>query len=283
MDLAGYDQEAYEAIVTELNALSSEFSFDEIAYVPISALAGDNVVERSKNMDWYIGPPLLAYLEAVKIPDLDQRSGGRLPIQYIIRPQNDGGSDFRGYAGLIGGGSFRVGDQVVALPSGKQTRIKSIHHFDQDLERAQAGESVTLTLEDNIDISRGDMIVSNTGLPSVSKDLDVTVCWMNERPLRPGQRLRLKHTSRNARCVVKELIDKLDIETMKSAPAPDQLGLNDIGRVRIRTATPIVFDAYQDQRSTGGFILIDETTHETVGAALIKQAAGESLIANQGH
>ena len=277
MDLVGYSQKAYEKIVAELNELSAEFAFEEIAFVPISALVGDNVVERSSNMDWYIGPPLLAYLEAVRIPELDFQSGGRMPVQYVIRPQNDGGSDFRGYAGLIGGGQFSVGDEIVALPSGKKSRIKSIHAFDEELDEAGAGDSVTFTLDDNIDISRGDMIVTSGGLPTVSKDLDVTICWMHERPLRPGQKLSLKHTTKNARCVVKELIDKIDIDTMKAAPEPQELALNDIGRVRIRAASPLVFDAYQDQRSTGGFILIDETTHETVGAALIRQAAGDPI------
>ena len=236
------------------------------------------MVERSPRMEWYEDQPLLEFLEEVEVAyDHPYDKQARFPVQWVIRPANGAtrpgeSGDYRGYAGQLASGALRVGEEVVALPSGLRTRIAAIDTFEGELEEAQAPMSVTLRLEDELDVSRGELICRAEEAPTVSRELQADVCWLNERPLRAGGRYVIKHTTRGATAIVDELQDVVDVHTLERASAPEQLALNDIGRVRLRTSTPLAFDPYRSNRRTGSFILIDEATNETVGAGMVGAA-----------
>lgn len=269
MDLVGYSEERFEAICRDFRVFSRKLSIPDIRYIPISALRGDNVVEGSEHMPWYDGPTLLGALETVQVSADHNHADARFPVQYVIRPRDDAHHDFRGYAGRVHGGVFRPGDDVVALPSGLKSRIKSIEIFDRALSEAYAPMSVTLLLEDELDIGRGDMLVKPGNQPSGAQDIDLMLCWLNGAAMKVGGTYALKHTTRDLRCVVKQVHHKVDINTLKPIEGERALELNDIGRVQIRTTQPLYFDAYRKNRATGSVILIDEFTNETVGAGMI--------------
>lgn len=269
MDLVDYKEEVYNKIHNEFEEFSSKLDTPDIRYIPISALKGDNVVNRSENMDWYDGPTLLYTLETVHVGSDFNHVDSRFPVQYVIRPQSDTHHDFRGYAGKIAGGVFKPGDEVTVLPSGYTTRVKALHSLNERLEEAFAPMSVVMTLTDDIDISRGDMIVKPNNLPEQGQDLEAMICWMNEKPLQIGGKYRLIHTTRNARCIIKDVRYKVNVNTLHRVDNDKVLGLNDIGRIEIRTTVPLMYDDYRRNRSTGSLILIDEFTNETVAAGMI--------------
>jgi bifunctional enzyme CysN/CysC len=279
MDLVDYSRERYEELVEEFAGFADKLSgVKSISYIPMSALNGDNVVERSERMSWYDGPVLLDHLEQVEVAyDHPNDRPARFPVQWVIRPGSGIGADvdqdYRGYSGQLASGALRRGDEVVVLPGGGRTRILAIDTFDGELEEAMAPMSFTLRLEDELDISRGELICHPEQAPVVARELYADVCWMTEEPLRAGSRYALKHTSRNATAIVDEIDDVVDVHTLQRDAPPAELGLNDIGRVRLRTSTPIAFDPYTSNRRTGSFILIDETSNRTVGAGMIAAPA----------
>jgi sulfate adenylyltransferase subunit 1 len=269
MDLVDYKEEVFERIKKEFENFAAKLDIPDIHYIPISALRGDNVVKKSENMPWYQGGTLLYTLENVHIGSDYNHIDSRFPVQYVIRPQSDEYHDYRGYAGRVEGGIFRPGDEVIALPSGLSTRIKSINTMDGSVDEAFAPMAVAFILEDDIDISRGDMIVKPTNQPQISQDIELMVCWLNEIPLAPGAQYAIKHTSKETRCIIKEVRYKLDITTLSRLEDGAALGLNDIGRIKIRTTSPLFFDSYRKNRGIGSLILINEFTNETVGAGMI--------------
>ncbi|HSI74477.1 MAG TPA: sulfate adenylyltransferase subunit CysN [Lunatimonas sp.] len=269
MDLVDYSEEVYDQIVKDYKAFASKMDIKDIQFVPISALNGDNVVDRSKNMGWYEGPTLLYLLEHVHIASDLNHIDCRFPVQMVIRPHTLEHQDFRGYAGRVEGGIFKPGDDVKVLPSGFTSRIKSIELDGEPIEEAFAPMSVTMTLEDEIDISRGDMIVRPNNVPHVGQDLDVMLCWMNQRPLRGRTKLVLKHTTKDCQAMVKEILYKVNVNTLHREEGVEELALNEIGRVSIRAANPLFFDAYRRNRQTGSVILIDPNTNETLAAGMI--------------
>ena len=240
-----------------------------MTFIPISALNGDNVVDKSDAMPWYKGPTLLYHLETVYVRPGENHVEARFPVQTVIRPHSDEWHDFRGYAGRVAGGVFKPGDAIVALPSGFQSRIKSVHSADGDLQEAFAPLSVTLTLEDEIDISRGDMIVKPNNPPETGQDLEAMICWFSERPLSTRARFALRHTTREVAAIVKDVRYKVNINTLHKIEDDLVFRMNDIGRIAIRTSAPLMFDSYAKNRITGSFILIDEATNETVAAGMI--------------
>jgi bifunctional enzyme CysN/CysC len=273
MDLVDYDEAVFDAIVEDFTSFASKLEISDVSFIPISALNGDNVVDRGENMDWYGGPPLLYHLEHVHIASDRNLIDPRFPVQWVVRPGDAEGEqhDYRGYAGQVGGGVLRKGDDVVVLPSGATSRIAAIDSFDGEIEEAFPPMSVTLRLEDDIDISRGDLIARPHNHPIVSRELDAIVCWMHETPLRVGgsSRYVLKHTTRTVRAVASELLHRIDVDTLHRDAAATELELNEIGRVRLRTSQPLAYDAYRRNRTTGGFILIDEATNETLAAGML--------------
>jgi sulfate adenylyltransferase large subunit len=283
MDLVDYSQERFEELVAEFSGFAQKLNGigtgtgmgRDIAYIPISALNGDNVVDRSDHMDWYQGPThptLLELLEDVEVAyDHPYDRPARFPVQWVIRPAQ--GSDYRGYAGQMASGALRAGEEVVVLPAGQRTTIAAIDTYDGELTEALAPMSVTLRLSDEIDISRGETITRPEQAPTVARELEADVCWMTDQPLRPGGRYIVKHTTREVTAIVDELCDHVDVHTLERAGAPQELTLNDIGRVRLRTNAPLVFDPYDQNRRTGSFILIDEASNNTVGAGLVVAAA----------
>ncbi|HSI74373.1 MAG TPA: GTP-binding protein [Lunatimonas sp.] len=269
MDLVDYNEEVYDQIVKDYKAFASKMDIKDIQFVPISALNGDNVVDRSTNMDWYEGSTLLYLLEHVHIASDLNHIDCRFPVQMVIRPHTLEHQDFRGYAGRIEGGIFKPGDDVKVLTSGFTSRIKSIELNGEPIEEAFAPMSVTMTLEDEIDICRGDMIVRPNNVPHVGQDLEVMLCWMNQRPLRGKTKLVLKHTTKDCQAMVKEILYKVNVNTLHREEGVEELALNEIGRVSIRTANPLFFDAYRRNRQTGSVILIDSNTNETLAAGMI--------------
>ncbi len=269
MDLVDYSEEQFHKVVEEFKSFSSKLDVPDIQFFPISALKGDNVVERSTNMDWYKGTPLLYALETVHIGNDLNFVDSRFPVQYVIRPQSEEYPDYRGYAGKVAGGVFKPGDEVMVLPSGFTSKVKTIDTADGEIQKAFAPMSVTMTLEDDIDISRGDMIVKPENQADVGQDIDLMLCWMNEKKLVPRGKYKIKHTSRDARCIIKDVRYKVDVNTLHRVEDDKSLGLNDIGRVLIRTTVPLMHDTYTRNRSTGSVILIDEFTNETVAAGMI--------------
>ena len=268
MDLVDFDQAVYESIRDEFAAFAAKLEVPDLTVIPISALRGDNVVTRSDAMPWYGGSSLLHHLENVHVASDRNLIDARFPVQYVLRPQSSQFHDFRGYAGTVAGGILKPGDEVVVLPSGRRTRIASIDTEDGPVAEAFPPMSVVLRLEDDVDVSRGDMICRPKNAPAPTQELDAMVCWMSDAPLVPGQQLTIKHTTRSARAAVKELQYRLDVNTLHRDESADQLGLNDIGRLRLRTTSPIFVDPYRRNRTTGGFILIDEYTNRTVAAGM---------------
>ena len=269
MDLVDYSREVYEKIVDDFRMFSSRLDVQDVQFIPISAKFGDNVVSRSSIMDWYEGTTLMFHLENVHISGDINHIDCRFPVQYVIRPQQDEFHDYRGYSGKIAGGVFRSGDKVMVLPSGFTSRIKRIDSFDGEVMEAFAPMSVTLLLEDEIDVSRGDMIVRENNAPQVGQDIDLMLCWLHEKKLEPGNRYILRHTSREVRCMVKDIRYKIDINTLRRIEDEKVFGMNDIGRIQLRTTLPLFFDSYRRNRNTGSLILIDEATNKTVGAGMI--------------
>jgi len=275
MDLVGYSEERFEEVKEEFRSFAMKLDIVDLTFIPVSALHGDNVVERSGNTPWYDGPSLLHHLEEVHIASDRNLIDPRFPVQYVIRPQSDDYHDYRGYAGTIAGGVMRPGDEVVVLPSGFGSTIKSIDTFDGPVDEAFAPMAVTVRLSDEIDISRGDMLCRPNNQPTASQDIDAMVCWMSERSsLSSGSRLVIKHTTRTAKVIVKDLAYQLDINTLSRNEDAPELKLNEIGRVSMRCQVPLFFDEYRRNRSTGSFILIDEATNTTVAAGMILGEAG---------
>jgi sulfate adenylyltransferase large subunit len=273
MDLAGFSETRFREIEQELRETSKRLELRDVTVIPMSALRGDNVVERGEGMPWYDGPTLLEHLETVEIAgdrDLDHR---RFPVQWVIRPISDEHHDFRGYAGQVAGGVWQAGDDVIVLPSGRQTSVASVETADAPLDLAVPGMSVTFRLADDLDVSRGDMLADPEQPPTVTRELEATVCWMAEKPLEPRTKLAIKHTTRTVRAVVDELVSVVDIHTLEDQSAPTHLELNDIARVRLRLSEPLAVDKYAENRVTGAFILIDEATNDTVGAGMILSAS----------
>ncbi len=269
MDLVDYSQDAFEKIKKDLEAFSSKLDVKDIHFVPISALKGDNVVNKSENMDWYQGSTLMYLLENIHIGSDYNHIDCRFPVQYVIRPQSDQYHDYRGYAGRIAGGVFKPGDDVVVLPSGFASKIKSIDTMNGSLEEAFAPMSVAITLEDDIDISRGDMIVRENNQAKVEQDVDLMICWLNDKPMQARGKYAIKHTSNDVRCVIKEVKHKININTLHRIEDDKEVKMNEIARISIRTTKPLLCDKYTRNRTTGSLILIDEATNETVGAGMI--------------
>lgn len=269
MDLVDYAENAYQQIRQEFEQFAAKLEVRDIHFIPISALKGDNIVNRSDNMPWYQGSTLLYYLENVHIGSDENLIDARFPVQYVIRPLTDAHHDYRGYAGRVASGVFRKGEEVMLLPSGFTTRISRIDTSDGELEEATPLMSVTLLLEDDFDLGRGDMIVRAHNKPEVTQDVEVMICWFSDRPLQPGGKYILKHTSSEVRCIVKEIRYKLDINTLSRNQQDLNIGMNDIARVLLRTTRPLFTDSYRKNRTTGSLIMIDETTNETAGAGMI--------------
>jgi len=268
MDAVGYSQAVFDEIVATYEAFSDKLDIHDITYIPVSALKGDNVTEKSANMPWYDGAPLLHHLEHVHVSQDRNLIDTRFPVQYVIRPHQD----FRGFAGRMISGTFRPGEEIVALPSGRTSRIKSIVTYDSDVQEAFPPQSVTLTLTDEVDISRGDMIVRKNNLPQVSNNISATLCWMSERdPLSLNTSYYLKHTTRMVRAFVSRIVYKIDVNTLHREQA-DTLHLNEIARIELKTSLPLFFDSYKANRGTGSFILIDPVTQNTVAAGMIREA-----------
>jgi len=273
MDLVDYSEEVFESIRSEFAAFATKLNVPDLTFIPMSALNGDNIVTRSDAMPWYDGPSLLHHLENVHVASDRNLVDVRFPVQYVVRPQSTQYHDYRGYAGQVVGGVLKAGDEVVVLPSGFSTTIAGIDTADGPVEEAFPPMSVTIRLADNLDVSRGDLICRPNNQPMVTQDVDAMVCWMDSASaLRPGQKLAIKHTTRNARALVKDLHYRLDVNTLHRDEAADELGLNEIGRVRLRTTQPLFADPYGRNRTTGGFILIDESTNRTVAAGMITTA-----------
>jgi sulfate adenylyltransferase subunit 1 len=269
MDLVDYSEEVFNKVVEEYHTFASKLDIKDIRYIPMSALDGDNVVNRSENMPWYKGASLLDTLETIHISSDQNHLDARFPVQTVIRPHQDEYHDYRGYAGRVAGGIFRPGDKVTILPSGLTSTIKSINTFSGDVDEAFSPMSVSINLEDDIDVSRGDMIVKNNNQPEASQDLDVLLCWMAPNGPRPGAKYHLKSTTNDVMAIIKEVIYKIDINTMQRLDQDNDIKMNDMARVRMRTTRPLVFDEYRRNRITGSLILIDEATNETVAAGTI--------------
>jgi len=270
MDLVDYEQSVFEEIKEEFTDWASRLDITDLTFVPISALNGDNVVNRSANMTWYDGPSLLHHLEEVYIASDRNLIDCRFPVQYVIRPKSNAHHDYRGYAGMMAGGVFKPGDDVVVLPSGFTSTIRSIDTDDGPVDEAFPPRSVTMTLDDDVDVSRGDMICRPHNHATCGQEIDAMVCWLTDRSeLRAGGKLAIKHTTRSARVLVRELLYKLDVNELHRDENADALRLNEIGRITLRTTAPLFFDEYRRNRTTGSFVLIDETTNNTVGAGMI--------------
>ncbi|MBN1157849.1 MAG: GTP-binding protein [Bacteroidales bacterium] len=269
MDLVGFDEEVFEKIQYDFNGFSDKLDIKDIRFIPISALKGDNVVERSSGMTWYDGPTLLYTLEHLHISNDRNFIDPRFPVQYVIRPHTDEYHDYRGYAGRVAGGVFKPGDRVVVLPSMFDSRIRSIDSMGGSVEMAFPPQSVSLTLEDDIDVSRGDMIVTENNLPHVGQDITVMICWLNEKPMRQHAKYWVRHTTREARCLIREVNYKIDINSLEKDYGDKNIGLNEIAEVTLRTTQPLFFDSYRKNRITGSLILVDEGTNETVCAGMI--------------
>jgi bifunctional enzyme CysN/CysC len=269
MDLVGWDESVYQGIVEEFSGWASRLDVHDLSFIPVCALQGDNVVERSPNMPWYEGTPLLYALEHLHIASDRNLIDLRFPVQWVIRPMSDEWHDYRGYAGRVASGVVRAGDEVLVLPSGRQARVAGIDSIEGPLEEAYPPLSTTLVLDDHIDVARGDMICRPHNQPQMTRDLEAMVCWMVDQPLRPGGRYLLKHTTRTVRAVVDELRYRVDVNTLQRDDGAPELKLNEIGRVHLRTGGPLLVDPYRENRVTGAFILIDEATNFTVGAGMV--------------
>ena len=273
MDLVDYDQSVYDRIQKEFTSFATKLNIPDLEVIPISALNGDNVVNRSENMPWYNGSSLMHHLENVHVASDRDLVDTRLPVQYVVRPKSDQFHDYRGYAGQVAGGVLKPGDEVVVLPSGMTSTIAGIDLFEKEIDEAFPPMSVTVRLDDDVDVSRGDMIARVKNAPKPSQDIDAMICWMTNEPLRPRQKLAIKHTTRSGRAMIKDIQYRLDVNTLHRDQETKELGLNEIGRVQLRTTVPLLCDPYSKNRTTGSFILIDEATGVTVGAGMINSAS----------
>jgi bifunctional enzyme CysN/CysC len=273
MDLVDFSQERFAEIEADLDVLGERLGLHDLRPIPLSALRGDNVVTRGDAMPWYEGPTLLEHLETVEIASARNLDDRRFPVQWVIRPMDAAHPDYRGYAGAIAGGIWRPGDEVVVLPSGRRAQVASVSTYEGELESAISPQSVTIRLDTQLDVGRGDMLADPERPPIVASELVAELCWMDERPLRPGARLAVKHTSRSSRAIVEELVSVVEIHTLEELSAPEQLELNDLGVVRLRLAEPLVVDAYARNRVTGAFILVDESSNATVAAGMVIEAS----------
>lgn len=271
MDLVDFSQDVYHNIVIEYAAIAKSLGLKQVSYIPISALNGDNIVVKSDNMHWHEGPCLLEFLETVSIDSEINLTHARMPVQYVIRPQTEELPDYRGYAGKIISGSYHVGDEIIVLPAGLKSRLNWIETNRQNVEEAHAGQAVILHLEEDIDISRGDVLVKNENPPTLGQDLEVLLCWMDTKPLKAGNKYLIQHNSRRIKSVVKEIEYRLDVNSLEKVTGIESVGLNEIVRARVKTASPLAYDLYNDLRVNGGLILIDETSNVTVGACMIQQ------------
>ncbi|MCB0383323.1 MAG: sulfate adenylyltransferase subunit CysN [Psychroserpens sp.] len=269
MDLVDFSEEAYNKVIHQFEEFSSKMLVRDVRFIPISALLGDNVVNRSKNMDWYQGAPLLHTLETMHISSDINKVDARFPVQTVLRPQSDSHRDYRGYAGRVASGILRVGDEITVMPSGFTSTIKSIDTLDKSLEEAYAPMSVSITLEDDIDISRGDMIVRSNNKPEACQDIEVMLCWLHNDKAKPRAKYSIRHTSNEQKAMIKEVVYKFDINTLERKNDDKELGMNDISKVKIRTTKPLMIDSYRENRTTGSIILIDDATNETVAAGMI--------------
>lgn len=269
MDLVDYSEEAYNNVINQFEEFSSKMLVKDVRFIPISALLGDNVVNRSKNMDWYQGAPLLHTLETMHISSDINKVDARFPVQTVLRPQQGEFIDYRGYAGRVASGVFRSGDEVTIMPSGFTSKIKTIDTLDGEVKEAFAPMSVSMTLEDDIDISRGDMIVRSNNKPEASQDIEVMLCWLNNTAAKPRAKYTIKHTSNDQKAMIKEVVYKININTLERNEDDKELGMNDISKVKIRTTKPLMVDSYRENRTTGSIILVDDATNETVAAGMI--------------
>ncbi|HYZ29240.1 MAG TPA: GTP-binding protein, partial [Thermoleophilaceae bacterium] len=274
MDLVGFDEAAFDSVAADFGEVASKLDIPDVTLIPVSALNGDNVVDRSAAMPWYQGPPLLYHLEHVHVASDRNLHDVRFPVQYVIRPMSDDHHDYRGYAGQVASGVLHKGDEVVVLPAGLRTRVKALDSFDGELAQAFPPQSVTVLLEDDLDVSRGDMLVGAGDHPQTARSLEATVCWMTDQPLVARGRYIVRHTTRVVKAIVDEIAHKIDMDTLEPDDPADRLGLNDIGAVKLRLSAPLIVDDYRRNRETGSFILIDEATNATVGAGMITSADG---------
>lgn len=268
MDLVNFSEKTFRDIVEEFEGLRARLQVQDITYIPISALLGDNVVNASEDTPWYGGKPLLETLESLPVTENVIQQATRLPVQTVLRPQSEEFRDYRGYAGKLAGGTLRKGDSVQILPSGLESRVTSIHLFDQELEEAHDPMSIAITLEDDIDISRGDLIVKTEDSPSGKQEFEATLCWLHQQPARIRAKYLIQHTTREEFAMITEVQARVDVNTLEEAPG-ETVGMNDIARVRIKTSKPLFADSYASNRNTGSFILIDPNTHQTVAAGMI--------------
>ncbi|MCO4820738.1 MAG: GTP-binding protein [Flavobacteriaceae bacterium] len=269
MDLVDYSEAVYNKIVNEFEEISSKMLVTDVRFIPMSALNGDNVVNKSENMSWFQGAPMLHTLETMHISSDINKVDARFPVQTVLRPQSVEFIDYRGYAGRIASGVFREGDEVTVMPSGFSSKIKSIDTLKASLKEAHAPMSVSITLEDDIDISRGDMIVRSNNKPEAIQDIEVMLCWLNNKPAKPRAKYTIKHTSNDQKAMIKEVVYKFNINTLERVHDNKELGMNDICKVKIRTTKPLMVDSYRENRTTGSVILIDDATNETVAAGMI--------------
>ncbi|MFC0342957.1 sulfate adenylyltransferase subunit 1 [Epilithonimonas hispanica] len=269
LDLVGYSEEIFNNIKEEYSKMAEQLSLNNVVYIPISALNGDNIVDQSENLNWYEGKTLLDYLETVELENTINLDKARFPVQYVIRPQTEELHDYRGYAGKITSGIYKVGDSVTILPSGTESKISAIEVAQKQVEEAFAPQSVVLHLENDVDISRGDLIVKSDDLPKIEQELEVLVCWMGDKPLKSGSKYLIQNNTTQVKGIVKDIEYKLDVNTLEKQEV-EQVSLNEIVKLKLKTAKPLAYDSYKDLASNGGIIFIDETSFVTVGAGLIQ-------------
>jgi sulfate adenylyltransferase subunit 1 len=269
MDLVDFSEEAYNNVIDQFEEFSSKMLVKDVRFIPISALLGDNVVNRSENMNWYQGAPLLHTLETMHISSDINKVDARFPVQTVLRPQREGFIDYRGYAGRVASGVFRPGDEVTIMPSGFTSKIKTIDTIEGELDEAYAPMSIAMTLEDDIDISRGDMIVRTSNKPDALQDIEVMLCWLHNDSAKPRAKYTVRHTSNEQKAMIKEVVYKFDINTLERKTDDINLNMNDIAKVKIRTTKPLMVDSYRENRTTGSIILVDDATNETVAAGMI--------------
>jgi bifunctional enzyme CysN/CysC len=269
MDLVDYDESIFQSICDEFTEFAAKLEIADLAFIPISALLGDNVTQHSPNLRWYGGPTLLHHLENLYIGSDRNLIDARFPVQFVIRPMSNEWHDYRGYAGQVAGGTFRPGDEVMVLPSGLTTTVAGIDVYGGSVHEAVPPMSVTIRLDDDVDVSRGDMICRPNNAPTVAQDLDAMVCWFSDHPLQERNKYVIKHTTRTARCMVRDLHYRLDVNTLHRDESTGSLAMNDLGRVSLRVTAPLFVDEYRRNRTTGSFILVDESTNETVGAGMV--------------
>ena len=269
MDLVDFSEDVFNKIVADFEEVASKMMVTDVRFIPMSALLGDNVVHRSEQMPWYQGAPMLHTLETMHISSDINKVDARFPVQTVLRPQSETHRDYRGYAGRLASGTLRVADEVTVLPSGFTSKIKTIDTFDASLQEAFAPMSVSITLEDDVDVSRGDMIVRSNNRPEAVQDVEVMLCWLHDKPSRPRTKYTVKHTSNDQKAMIKEVLYVIDINTLERVPGEATLEMNAIAKVKIRTTKPLLVDSYRENRTTGSIILVDDATNETVAAGMI--------------